>query len=106
MIRSTLAAFWKQLIGLVRRRTSRNALSIAFVVRIFDQCILVQLKKESISSISASKHLTAFGSLFCHCLAQSLKIPVASLRVSAAVIDNGHLNMILFNLRSRSADAP
>ena len=59
MIRSTLAGFWKQLIGLVLRRTSRKARSIALVVRGLRQWALGQLRKFRSSSRSASKQLPA-----------------------------------------------
>ena len=63
MILSALAEFWKELMGLVLRRTSLKALSMAFVVRTFFQWSLGQSRNGSSSSRSSSMHLTAFGAM-------------------------------------------
>ena len=64
MIRSTLAEFWKQLIGLVLRRTSLKALSMALVVRTFRLCSGGHSRKGRSSSMSSSMHLMAFGARY------------------------------------------
>ena len=48
MIPSTPAEFWKQLMGLVPRRTSRKALSIAFVVRTFFQSFSLEVRRRGV----------------------------------------------------------
>ena len=83
MMRRQLSALLKQLIGLVRRRTSLKARSMALVVLIRRQSPLGQLRKERSSSRSLSKQATALGASPRHLLAHSFARLVASRLVLA-----------------------
>jgi hypothetical protein len=83
MARRQLAGLLKQLIGLVRRRTSRKERSIAFVVRTVRQSASGQPRKANNASRSRSRHSTALGITSRHWQAHLLKRALASRCVGA-----------------------